>query len=57
MKLNKIMPFAASWVDVEIVMLSEDRKVEILYDIPYMGNLNINDINELIYKIEGGSQT
>ena len=51
------MPFAASWVDVEIVMLSEDRKGEILYDIPYMGNLKINDINELIYKIEGGSQT
>ena len=41
---NKIMPFAASWMDLEIVMLSEDRKGEILYDIPYMGNLKINDI-------------
>ena len=51
------MPFAASHMDLEIVMLSEDRKGEILYDIPYMGNLKINDINELIYKIEGDSQT
>ena len=41
------MPFAVSHMDLEIVMLSEDRKGEILYDIPYMGNLKINDINEL----------
>ena len=48
---NKIMPFAASRMDLEIVLLSEDRKGETLYDIPYMG-VKINDINELIYKIE-----
>ena len=27
-----------------------DREREILYDIPYMWNLKINDTNELIYK-------
>ena len=28
-----------------------------MYDIPYMGNLKKNDINELIYKHERDSQT
>ena len=34
-----------------------DREGEILYDIPYMWNLKINDTNELIYKSERDSQT
>ena len=29
-----------------------DRKGELLYDIPYMWNLERNDTNKLIYKIE-----
>ena len=51
------MPFAVSHMDLEIVMLSEDRKGEILYDIPYMWNLKRNDTNELTYKTEADSQT
>ena len=38
---NKIMPFAATWMDLDSVKLSEvksDREGEILCDIPYMWN-------------------
>ena len=47
---NEITPFAATWTDLEIIILSEvksDSKGEI-YDIPYRWNLNWNDTNELI---------
>ena len=55
-KKNGIMPFAATWMDIESVILSEvsqsDREGEISYAIPYMWNLKINDTNELTYKTE-----
>ena len=50
------MPFAATWIDLEIVILSEVRE-EISYDIPCMWNLKRNDTNELTYKTERGSST
>ena len=37
-KKNEIMPFAAAWVDPEIIILSEVREIQI-YDITYMWNL------------------
>ena len=42
------MPFAAMWMDLEIVILSElsHREREISYDIAYMLNLKRNDTNE-----------
>ena len=46
------MPFAATWMDPEIVILSE----EIPYDITYMWNLKY-DTNELIYETGTDSQT
>ena len=52
---NKIMPFSVTWMDLEIIILSESRKRKISYDITYMGNLKY-DTNELIYKIEMDSQ-
>ena len=55
MKKNEIMPFVATWMDLEIIILSEGSQTEkkqILYDITYMWNLKKNDTNELIYKTD-----
>ena len=38
-KRNKIMPFAATWMELEIVTLNEVRKRKISRDIVYMWNL------------------
>ena len=35
-KKNEIMPFAATRMDLEILILSEDRKRQIPYDITYL---------------------
>ena len=50
-KKNKIIPFAATWVDLEIITLSKpNRQRQVLYDITYMWNLNYNTNYELFYK-------
>ena len=40
-KKNEILPFAATWMDLEDIMLSEISQTEkqILYDITYMWTL------------------
>ena len=41
-KKNEILPFAATWMDLEGIMLREiksERKRQTLYDIIYMWNL------------------
>ena len=38
-KENEIMPFAAIWMDLEMVILSEVSQRQISYDITYMWNL------------------
>ena len=53
---NEIMPFAATWMDLEIITLSEVRKRQISYDIIYMQSLRKNT-NEQISKTERDTQT
>ena len=48
------MSFAASWMDLENLILSEvksKRERQILYDITYMQNIKY-DTNELIYRTD-----
>ena len=48
-KKNKIMLFVGTWIDLEIVILSEVSQTEggLSYDIPYTWNPKRNDTNEL----------
>ena len=52
------MPFAATWMDLEIIILSEvsQRKTNIIWHHLYVESQK-NDTNELIYKTETDSQT
>ena len=47
-KNSGIMPFAATWIDLEIIILNEVRERQIPYDIAYMWNLKY-DTDELIW--------
>ena len=50
------MPFAATWMDLEIIILSEVSQRKIPYDITYMWSLNY-DTNEPIYETETDTRT
>ena len=51
------MPFAATWMDLEIVILNEFRERQTSY-ITYMWNPNKDTFtNELVYKTDTDSQT
>ena len=48
------MPFAATWTQLEIILLSEvksEREIQIPQDIIYMWNIKY-DTNERIYETE-----
>ena len=53
---NEAMPFAATWMNLEIIILSKVTQTEIqtAYDVAYMWNLKY-DTSEVIYKIETDS--
>ena len=38
-KKNEIMPFVATWMDLQIVIVNETRESQTLYDITCMWNL------------------
>ena len=53
---NEIMPFAATWMDLEIIILTEiNQKEKVPYDITYMWNLKY-DTNEPITETKTDSQ-
>ena len=55
-KQKEIMPFAATWMDLEIIILSEisQKEKDKYCDITYMWNLKY-DPNEIICEIETDS--
>ena len=58
-KNNEIVPFAATWMDTEIIILSEvsPRKTNIIWYHLYVEYFLKNDTNEFIYETETDSQT
>ena len=59
-KKSEVMPFAATWIELEIVILNfKAYKEKSMYDTAYMWNVKKkeNDTNESIYRMEAGSQT
>ena len=57
-KKSEIMPFAATWMDLEIIILSEVSQTNknIIWYHLYVESKK-NDINALIYETEIDSQT
>ena len=57
-KKNKIMPFAATWMDLEIVILSEvsQTQKDKYHMISLICGIKKKGTNELIYKTEVESQ-
>ena len=52
------MPFAATWMDLEIIILNEVSQRQVSQDITYIEpKKNNNNTNELIYRIEKDLQT
>ena len=58
-KNNEIIPLAITWIDLEIVILSEVNQTEKeKYNVTsLMRGIYKDDTNELIYKTETDSQT
>ena len=58
-KKNKLMLFSATWMDIEIIILSEVSQAEKdkYHMISLINGILKNDTNELIYKTEIDSQT
>ena len=53
-KKNAVMPFATTWMDLEMIIVSEASQIEKdkYHIISLICGILKNDTNELIYKIE-----
>ena len=47
---NEIIPFATTWVDLELIILNKLCQRQISYDVAYMWNLK--DTNEFMSKTD-----
>jgi len=57
-KKNETMTFFTTWMDLEIIILSEVNQTEThKYHITYIQYVFFNVTNDLIYKTETDSQT
>ena len=58
-KRNEVMPFAAAWMELEIIILSEVSQTDKdkYHMISLICGIFKNDTNELIYKAAIDSQT
>ena len=56
-KKNELTSFAATWMDLETVILGEVIERELLYDILYVWNLKGNHADELILKTDIDSRS
>ena len=58
-KKDEITPFETTWMDLEIIILSEVSQTEKdkYHMVSLISGIFKNDTNELIYKTEIGSQT
>ena len=55
-KKNEVMPFTATWMDLEIIILNKVSQWKI-YDVMHMQNLKKMIQIALIYETETDSQT
>ena len=51
------MPFAETWIDLEIILLREVSQTKKCLVISLVFGIFLNDTNELIYRTERDSQT
>ena len=51
-KKNEVMPFVATWMNLEVIILNEVSQTEDKYMISLICGIWKNDTNEFIYKTE-----
>ena len=52
----KLMPLAATWMDLEIIILREVSQIKTSYDITYMWNLKYDTMNLFTKQIDSQTQ-